>query len=257
MSTSLDYNSELTNGEPEETANSMNDNNIVNDNEDNVADNEDNVDDNEDNVDDIGDDDDDDVLDAADHISDSDDDSIQNINSDDENSVQGNTSKKHVSISAGKNSGSDSDSEKHDESDSNSDSGSDDDDESDDDSVKMKKIKHMEKDLSTFHTEYNMLSVDEIKPLLIIQRNSHNVIIDPNHKTYPFLTKYEKTKVIGLRSIQLSSGLAPFIKLEKHVVDPVVIANMELEQKKIPFIIKRPISRTQYEYWPLQELELL
>lgn len=249
MSTSLDYNNELANGEPEEPTNSINDNDVVDEN--------DIVDDNEDNADDIGDDDDDDVLDAADNISDSDDDnSIQNINSDDENSVQGNTAKKKPSTSAGKNAGSDSDSEKHKESDSNSDSGSDED-ESDDDSVNMKKIKHMEKDLSTFHTEYNMLSMDEIKPLLIIQRNSHNVIIDPNHKTYPFLTKYEKTKVIGLRSIQLSSGLAPFITLEKHVVDPVVIANMELEQKKIPFIIKRPISRTQYEYWPLQELELL
>ena len=240
MST-LNYDDELANNESEET------NNIILDNDNDVPLH---------NVGD-GDEDDDDVLDAVDDISDSDDESIANINSDDENnSIPGNSNKKNASGTSGKNSGSDSDSETGSKTGSESGSESNDD-ESDDDSVKMKKIKHLEKDLSSFHTEYNMLSLDEIKPLLQIQRNSNNVIIDSNHKTYPFLTKFERTKVIGLRSVQLSSGLKPFVTLEKHIIDPVVIANLELEQKKIPFIIKRPISRNQYEYWPLQELELL
>jgi len=77
---------------------------------------------------------------------------------------------------------------------------------------------------------------------------------DSNHTTYPFLTLYEKTKIIGLRANQLSQGGRPFVAVPEHVTDVRIIARIELEQKKLPFIIKRPLPNGTYEYWRLADL---
>lgn len=81
--------------------------------------------------------------------------------------------------------------------------------------------------------------------------------VDPCHKTYPFLTLYEKTKIIGLRANQLSQGAQPFISVPSHVTDVKDIARLELEQKRIPVIIKRPLPNGSFEYWRLSDLMIL
>lgn len=80
---------------------------------------------------------------------------------------------------------------------------------------------------------------------------------DPAHKTYPFLTVYEKTKIIGLRANQLSQGSRPFINVPEHITDVREIARLELEQKRLPFIVKRPMPNGSYEYWRLADLIIL
>ena len=80
---------------------------------------------------------------------------------------------------------------------------------------------------------------------------------DSNHRTYPFLTNYEKTKIIGLRANQLSKGSVPFIAVPKHITDVRDIARLELEQKRLPFIVKRPLPNGQFEYWRLADLLIL
>jgi DNA-directed RNA polymerase I, II, and III subunit RPABC2 len=80
---------------------------------------------------------------------------------------------------------------------------------------------------------------------------------DSNHKTYPFLTQYEKTKVLSLRASQLAHNSLPFIEVPKHITDVHEIAKLELEAKRIPFIIKRPIPDRTFEYWRLQDLIIL
>ena len=132
-----------------------------------------------------------------------------------------------------------------------------DDDEDDEDDYQFNKIQHIQEQISEFHAHQNMLSFDEIKPFLYPQRNSNNIVIDDYHRSIPILTKYERTKVIGLRTVQLQSGLLPFIKIPDHIVDYSTIAQMELNAKAIPFIIKRPISTNKFEYWPLHELEII
>jgi len=81
--------------------------------------------------------------------------------------------------------------------------------------------------------------------------------VDVNHRTYPFLTNFEKTKIIGLRANQISKGSVPFIDVPKHITDVRDIARLELEQKRIPFIIKRPLPNGSFEYWRLSDLLLL
>ena len=45
---------------------------------------------------------------------------------------------------------------------------------------------------------------------LTVKRDKNNNIIDNYHKTIPILTKYEKTKIIVLRAVQIQNGLKPF-----------------------------------------------
>ena len=78
--------------------------------------------------------------------------------------------------------------------------------------------------------------------------------IDPKHRTHPFLTNYEKTKCISFRASQISNGAKPYILVPQGVTDSYIIAKMELEQKRLPFIIKRPNPDGSFEVWRLGDL---
>ena len=96
-------------------------------------------------------------------------------------------------------------------------------------------------------------------PLKSVQPSNDktNPNYDEHHKTYPFLNIYERTKIIGLRANQLSQGSRPFISIPEHITDVRDIARMELEQKKLPFIVKRPLPNGTFEYWRLSDLMIL
>ena len=64
-------------------------------------------------------------------------------------------------------------------------------------------------------------------------------------------------KLLGLRAKQLDEGAQPFVKVPSNVVTGYIISLMELEQKKIPFIIRRPIPGGGSEYWKVSDLELI
>jgi DNA-directed RNA polymerase I, II, and III subunit RPABC2 len=71
------------------------------------------------------------------------------------------------------------------------------------------------------------------------------------------LTRYEKARVLGERAKQINSGAKPLVKIDENVIDGYLIALKELEEKKIPFIIKRPMPNGGCEYWKLSDLEIL
>jgi DNA-directed RNA polymerase subunit K/omega len=75
-----------------------------------------------------------------------------------------------------------------------------------------------------------------------------------SYKTTPVLTKYEKTRILGQRANQIINGSKPLIPHPEEHGNPYDIAVQELNQKKIPFIIKRPYGNT-FEYWKLEDLE--
>ena len=77
---------------------------------------------------------------------------------------------------------------------------------------------------------------------------------DSRHRSYPFLTIFEKTKLIGFRANQLAEGGRPFINVPPHITDVVEIARLELEQKRLPFILKRTMPDGTFEYWRLTDL---
>ena len=111
--------------------------------------------------------------------------------------------------------------------------------------------------VSTYHPESFSHNYDEIQTLSRVVRNSAGVIVDDLHKTIPIMTKYEKTRILGQRAKQLNEGAQPFIKIDSTVIDGYLIAMKELEQKKTPFIIRRPLPNGGSEYWRIQDLEIL
>lgn len=108
-----------------------------------------------------------------------------------------------------------------------------------------------------FHPECIIQNYDEVSMLTRVVRDKQNIIIDPLHKTIPFLTKYEKARIIGQRAKQIESGAKPFIKVPENIIDGYIIAELELQQKMIPFIIKRPLPGGKCEYWNLKDLEII
>ena len=110
------------------------------------------------------------------------------------------------------------------------------------------------------HPEAESHNDDEVHAFATVVRDAHGIIIDPLHKTIPILTKYEKTRILGMRTKQLNDGAEPYIKLPMTpvpIIDGYVIAQRELEEKKLPFIIRRPLPNGGTEYWYLQDLEIL
>ena len=135
---------------------------------------------------------------------------------------------------------------------------SDDEDEDYDDSYLQKFDSEVTKNyINDFHPECFIQNYDEIAKLTSVVRDSNNIIIDPLHKTIPFLTKYEKARVIGQRAKQIETGARPFISVPENVIDSYVIADLELQQKRIPFIIRRPIPGGAFEYWNIRDLEMV
>jgi DNA-directed RNA polymerase subunit K/omega len=114
------------------------------------------------------------------------------------------------------------------------------------------------KKLYQHHPECLVDYIEDIVPRLKISEvPAGPYATDKNHMTYPFLTQYERTRILGMRANQLSQGAHPFVIVPSHVTDVREIARLELEQKAIPYILKRPLPNGEYEYWRLADLMLL
>lgn len=127
----------------------------------------------------------------------------------------------------------------------------------------VNEIPGIKPELRRLYAQHPELLVDYIETILprtsltVAQPSNKPETVDKNHTTYPFLTKYEKARIIGLRANQLSQGARPFVSVPKEVTDVRDIARLELAQKKLPFTVKRPLPDGTYECWRLVDLMLL
>ena len=111
--------------------------------------------------------------------------------------------------------------------------------------------------LAAYHPESIAHNYEEVKRLATVVRNKNGIIVDEFHKTNPFLTKYELTRVLGQRTKQINSGSQSFVDIPPNILDGYIIAEKELLEKKLPFIIQRPLPGGGQEYWHLKDLEIL
>ena len=81
---------------------------------------------------------------------------------------------------------------------------------------------------------------------------------DPSkNKTLPIITKYEKTRIIGIRMQQLAQGCKPYInisELSNKSYDNIALE--ELKENKLPFILKRRLPNGIFEYWKLEDMDI-
>ena len=105
------------------------------------------------------------------------------------------------------------------------------------------------------HPESQMPSYEEVRALSKVVRDDSGKPCDPLHRTLPIMSKYERARIIGIRATQIADGAQPLITINKPAISELVIAEMELDANKLPFIIRRPLITGGSEYWKLADLE--
>ena len=98
-------------------------------------------------------------------------------------------------------------------------------------------------------SSFDMFGEDDIDFRYIMMNYDYT-----KNKTQPKITKYEKTLLIGKRAKQIEDGANANVKVMPGQ-SAIEIAEEELIQRKIPFIIKRPFGNT-FEYWKPADMEV-
>ncbi len=78
--------------------------------------------------------------------------------------------------------------------------------------------------------------------------------------TRGYFTKYEYTALIAMRAQQIAEGAKPVVSLDGlKTSDPMFVWNVakrEVEQRKLPFLVRRQMPDGASEFWSAQEMEI-
>ena len=61
------------------------------------------------------------------------------------------------------------------------------------------------------------------------------------------MTRYEKSRVVGARALQISMGAPILIRIGPDLHDPIRIAEAELEKRVLPITIRRKLPSGVFE----------
>ncbi|GBE61829.1 vesicle-associated membrane protein [Babesia ovata] len=122
--------------------------------------------------------------------------------------------------------------------------------------------------------EYDHQRVADVD--IITDAGEYRQHVENAHRiTSPYMTKYEKARIIGTRALQISlnapitipvdastdavdenvaMGFGEATDASAMAIDPLIIAEKELYQKSVPFIIRRYLPNGSYEDWKIEEL---
>lgn len=92
---------------------------------------------------------------------------------------------------------------------------------------------------------------DDSKPRM--KTTAELAIPKEKRTTTPYITKYERARVLGTRALQISLNAPVLVDIEGET-DPLQIAMKELAQRKIPLVIRRYLPDGSFEDWGCDEL---
>lgn len=75
-------------------------------------------------------------------------------------------------------------------------------------------------------------------------------------QTLPIMTKYERTRIIGVRATQIAFGSPPLVNVS-NLKTPIEKAEKELQERKLPIIIRRKLPNGVYEDWRVEDFEII
>jgi DNA-directed RNA polymerase I, II, and III subunit RPABC2 len=75
-----------------------------------------------------------------------------------------------------------------------------------------------------------------------IDSQDKKVLIGP-----AWLTRFERARITGARSLQLSLGAPPLVKVPEHATSSIAVAVEEIEQKALPISIRRILPSGTYQ----------
>ena len=70
----------------------------------------------------------------------------------------------------------------------------------------------------------------------------------------PKITRYEKARIVGARSLQISMGAPILIEVTETDTNPIDIAVKELKAKTLPITIRRTLPDGTFQDIPLKWL---
>ena len=107
-----------------------------------------------------------------------------------------------------------------------------------------------DEDISLLQSDLNF-----VKMKIVSNSETYIKYANKNRVTSPFITKFEKTRVLGTRATQIEGGAKTLLSKDKvrNIRFATDIAEIEYEEKLIPFIIRRYLPDGQYEDWKLTD----
>jgi len=98
---------------------------------------------------------------------------------------------------------------------------------------------------------------DEIELVYDDDNIKYDELVKPEDRiSKPFMTVFERVRLLGDRSKQLSLGAKPMIK-GLETMNPKEIAKLELQKGVIPLIIERVLPNGKKERWHPNELKII
>mmetsp|Transcript_11417 Transcript_11417/g.34924 ORF Transcript_11417/g.34924 Transcript_11417/m.34924 type:complete len:130 (+) Transcript_11417:73-462(+) len=85
--------------------------------------------------------------------------------------------------------------------------------------------------------------------------NANKAVPKEDRTTTKYLTKYERARILGTRALQISMGAPVMVELGGET-DPLLIAQKELKERKIPITVRRFLPDGSYEDWNVDELHI-
>lgn len=104
-------------------------------------------------------------------------------------------------------------------------------------------------------------AIEAIKGLqrfeLVSVEETYQKYLTVKRQTKPYITKYERAKILGVRAQMIAGGDKPLIKVPIHMTDAYEIALLEYNNKRMPLMIRRTNPDGTVEDWRLDDLILI
>jgi DNA-directed RNA polymerases I, II, and III subunit RPABC2 len=98
------------------------------------------------------------------------------------------------------------------------------------------------KDTPKEKIEYKIYDAETEFKLKEIFSKENKILIGPAR-----LTRFEKARITGARSLQLSLGAPTLCKIPTEMTDTIMIAKFELDKKTLPISIRRILPNGLYQ----------
>ncbi|KAG0745784.1 hypothetical protein G6F57_003574 [Rhizopus arrhizus] len=99
----------------------------------------------------------------------------------------------------------------------------------------------------------NDITMGEAAIEIIEKGNEEQSSPNKVRQTTPYMTKYEKARILGTRALQISLNAPVMVELDGES-DALVIAMKELREKKVPLIVRRFLPDNTFEDWDVKDL---
>jgi DNA-directed RNA polymerases I, II, and III subunit RPABC2 len=103
------------------------------------------------------------------------------------------------------------------------------------------------KDAPKEKIEYKIYDAETEFKLKEIFSKENKILIGPAR-----LTRFEKARITGARSLQLSLGAPTLCKIPTEMTDTIMIAKFELDKKTLPISIRRILPNGLYQDIPIE-----